>query len=75
MGVLVTVSIPIFTAQLEKSRESTDLANQRASKAAFVSELLVPDKTDTDGDGAADAGTYYYDAAAGTTTSSVIPSS
>ena len=28
-GVLVAISIPIFTSQLEKSREATDLANIR----------------------------------------------
>ena len=40
MAVLVAVSIPIFTAQLEKSRESTDLANLRAAKAAGVTAYL-----------------------------------
>ena len=41
IGVLVAVSIPIFTAQLEKSRESTDMANLRAAKAAAVSTYLT----------------------------------
>ena len=36
IGVLVAVSIPIFTSQLEKSREATDLANIRAAKALAV---------------------------------------
>ena len=36
VGILVAVSIPIFTSQLEKSREATDVANMRAAKAAAV---------------------------------------
>ena len=40
IGVLVAVSIPIFTAQLEKAREATDLANLRAAYAAGVAEVL-----------------------------------
>ena len=32
-AVLVAISIPIFTSQLEKSREATDLANLRAAYA------------------------------------------
>lgn len=40
MAVLVAVSIPIFTRQLEKSREATDRANLRAAKAAVVSAIL-----------------------------------
>ncbi len=33
IGVLVAISIPIFTSQLEKSREATDIANIRAAYA------------------------------------------
>jgi type IV pilus assembly protein PilA len=54
IGVLVAISIPIFTSQLEKAREATDLANQRAAKAAAVAAYLDADAT---GDK-----TYYYDA-------------
>ena len=36
VGVLVAVSIPIFTFQLEKSREATDIANMRAAKSLAV---------------------------------------
>lgn len=43
IGVLVAVSIPIFTAQLEKAREATDLANMRAAKAVAVAEYLEDD--------------------------------
>ena len=44
IAVLVAVSIPIFTAQLEKAREETDAANWRAAKAAFVYAMLIDDK-------------------------------
>ena len=40
IGVLVAISIPIFTTQLEKARESTDIANLRAAKAAAVTAVL-----------------------------------
>ena len=43
IGVLVGISIPIFTTQLEKSREATDIANLRAAKAAAVSLYLAGD--------------------------------
>lgn len=57
MGVLVAISIPIFTSQLRKAKVATDLANIRAAKAAAAAEYLTSDK-DTDA-------TYNYDAAAG----------
>jgi type IV pilus assembly protein PilA len=47
IAVLVAVSIPIFTAQLEKSRESTDIANLRAAKAEAVAIYLSGDTDDT----------------------------
>ena len=36
IAVLVGISIPIFTAQREKSAEATDIANMRAAKAVAV---------------------------------------
>ena len=41
IGVLVAISIPIFTSQLEKSRESVDLANIRAAYAEVVANGLT----------------------------------
>lgn len=38
IAVLVAVAIPIFNSQLEKSRESTDLANIRAAYAEVMAE-------------------------------------
>ena len=42
IAVLVAISIPIFTSQLEKSRESTDQANVRSAYAALVADYLDP---------------------------------
>ncbi|MGO4948270.1 prepilin-type N-terminal cleavage/methylation domain-containing protein [Blautia sp. Sow4_E7] len=43
IAVLVAVSIPIFTSQLEKSREATDLANVRSAYAQVMSAAIVED--------------------------------
>lgn len=43
IAVLVAVSIPIFTSQLEKARESTDVANFRAAKAEVIAKYLSED--------------------------------
>lgn len=40
IAVLVAIAIPIFTAQLEKSREATDLANVRSGYAVVVVKYL-----------------------------------
>jgi type IV pilus assembly protein PilA len=42
-GVLVAVSIPIFTSQLEKSREATDAADIRDAYAVIQSAALTED--------------------------------
>lgn len=41
IAVLVAISIPIFTSQLEKSREATDLSNIRAAYAECSAALLT----------------------------------
>ena len=43
IGVLVAISIPIFNAQLEKSREAVDLANIRAAYAELTADYLQDD--------------------------------
>ena len=43
IGVLVAISIPIFSAQLEKSREAVDLANVRAAYAELTANYLQDD--------------------------------
>ena len=40
IGVLVAISIPIFTSQLRKARLATNQANARAGYAAAVAEAL-----------------------------------
>ena len=46
IGVLVAISIPIFTSQLEKSREAVDIANLRSAKAEAVAAYLSSDTID-----------------------------
>lgn len=60
IGVLVAVSIPIFTSQLNKAREATDIANERAGKAAAVAAYMTADEGATSG-----TTTYYYNASTG----------
>ena len=47
IAVLVAISIPVFTSQLEKAKEATDLANIRSAYAEVMSDAL------TNGTGAA----------------------
>lgn len=52
IGVLVAISIPIFTGQLEKAREATDAANIRAAYAAVSTDVLLdPQNTTEDANG------------------------
>ena len=44
IGVLVAISIPIFTSQLEKAREATDMANVRSAYAEVVASYLSDNK-------------------------------
>ena len=62
VGILVAISIPVFTAQLSKARKATNQANLRAAKAAAVAEYLTDDK-----DTSAKA-TYDYDIITGVAT-------
>lgn len=58
IAILVAVSIPIFTGRLEEARKNTDLANERAAKAAAIADYMQSEKRDS----------YYrfYDAETGT---------
>ncbi|MDO4501632.1 MAG: prepilin-type N-terminal cleavage/methylation domain-containing protein [Coriobacteriia bacterium] len=47
--VLVAIAIPVFTSQIEKSREATDLANIRSSFAEVKSQALT-ERKDVTGD-------------------------
>ena len=55
IAVLVAISIPIFSAQLEKSRDAVDAANVRSAYAQAAADYL----TETDGT----AATYSYNIA------------
>ena len=46
IAVLVAIAIPIFSAQLEKSREATDLANIRSAYAEVVAAAIVADQAE-----------------------------
>ncbi|MCH4013856.1 MAG: type II secretion system GspH family protein [Solobacterium sp.] len=46
IGVLVAISIPIFTSQLEKAREATDLANIRSAYAECTTAVLTGEADD-----------------------------
>ena len=44
-AVLVAIAIPVFTTQLERSREATDLANIRAAYAEAMTDYIADGKT------------------------------
>ena len=45
IAVLVAIAIPIFTSQLEKSREAVDAANIRAAYAEVMTDAVTGDTT------------------------------
>ena len=45
IAVLVAIAIPVFTSQLEKSREATDLANVRSAYAEQMAAYLTGDNS------------------------------
>jgi len=57
IAILVAVSVPTFTANLDEAKKATDDANMRAAKSAAVIYVIDNDVT-------ANA-TLYYDAANG----------
>ncbi len=48
IGVLVAISIPIFTSQLEKSRDAVTLANLRSAYAEAQASYLTETKSSDD---------------------------
>lgn len=61
IGILVSVSVPVFTAQVGKAKRAANQANLRAAKAAAVAEYLTEDDSD-------DPVVYSYDVEKGTVT-------
>lgn len=49
IAVLVAIAIPIFSSQLEKAREATDLANIRSAYAECSAAVLVESNDDVNG--------------------------
>ena len=47
IAVLVAIAIPVFTTQLEKSREATDVANVRSAYATLVAGYLEDNKANS----------------------------
>lgn len=65
IAILIAISIPMVGSALEKAREATDAANERAFKAALVSSYLLNTAGMAEGD-KVEAGTIYsYDAVNG----------
>ena len=56
MVILVAISVPIFTSNLNEAAKSTDEANMRAAKASAIAYMIDNDITATG---------VYYDAAKG----------
>ena len=52
LGILVAISVPLFSSRIEAAKISTDQANVRAAKAAAAAVLLSDQETKT----------MYYDA-------------
>ena len=59
MGVLVAISIPIFTGQLEKAREAADAANIRAAYAAVSTDVLLDSQVEDTANGVEYASGVY----------------
>lgn len=64
LGILVAISVPLFSSRLEAAKKSTDEANARAAKA--VAAALMMEDTALTGGVDGDHGVYYYDAENGT---------
>ena len=47
IAVLVAIAIPVFTSQLEKAREATDLANIRSAYAEVVVDAIEDNDADS----------------------------
>ncbi len=62
IAILIAVSIPLVSSALEKARDATDQANERAAKAVAVIKYLGVEDGSLEATG---VGTYYYDAAKG----------
>ena len=60
IAILIAISIPLINSALEKARDSTDQANERAAKAEAVLAYMGM-AVDDAGNPIATTGTYWYD--------------
>lgn len=65
IAILIAVSIPLVGSALENAREATDAANERAFKAALVSNYLLTEAKMNEGDEVKADIVYAYDAVNG----------
>ena len=63
IAILIAVSIPLVSQALEKARDATDMANERAAKAEAL--LLYMGVTDVAYEDSIEYNYFYYDAATG----------
>lgn len=59
IAVLVAISIPIFTSQLEKSRAAVDLSNVRSAYSIVQTSIMTGTAPDGNG-GLEDNSIYFY---------------
>ena len=59
ISVLVAVSIPIFTSQLEKAREAVDLSNIRSAYSIVQTSIMTGDAPDGN-ESPEDNSIYFY---------------
>ena len=64
IAVLVAIAIPTIGGQVERARQSADMANMRAAEAAAIAEYLST----------GEAGAYYFDINTGVASMTVKPS-
>ena len=67
IAVLTAIAIPVFTQQLEKSREAADIANIRSAYAEAMAAAVADEQTSTA------TVTINYNAAGGSTYAAVTP--
>lgn len=71
VGILVAISIPVFTAQLGKARKATNQANMRAAKAAAVAQYMTEEAVNSKD--TSDTVEYKYDLNTGSVSKESIP--
>ncbi len=62
IGVLVAISIPVFTSKLDDAKQAADDANMRTAKAVYAVYMLDASGTES---GITGNGTYYFNASTG----------